>query len=148
MKVNQWWIPYWAHVMCQAQVSAVEWSESAVCIHILPPPLASLSPHIPCLWVITELWDELPVLCSSFPLDSYFTHGRVYMSSCSTLPFPSMSTSLPSTSARQWLSWPALTGLKSQLCCICLLSQEKKRVMCMSHVQTLTCVKAFEESDL
>ena len=47
-------------------LSAVHQSESAVCILVSPP----------------STWHqaELPVLCSSFPLGSYFTHGSIYMS--------------------------------------------------------------------
>ena len=49
--------------------------------HIYPlslglPPTVPISP----LYVITEHWAELPVLYSSFPLASYFTHGSVFMS--------------------------------------------------------------------
>ena len=62
-------------------VSAVEQSESAVCVHICPLPLeppsqprlhpTPLSHHRPPSWV--------PVLYGSFPLTIYFTHGSVYV---------------------------------------------------------------------
>ena len=62
-------------------VSAVEQSESAICIYISPLSWASLPhPLIPPLQVITEHRAELPVLYSSFPLAIYVTHGSVYMS--------------------------------------------------------------------
>ena len=50
-------------------------------VNIYPIPLEPpYDPHIPPLWVITEHRTELPVLYSSFPLASYFTHGSVYKS--------------------------------------------------------------------
>ena len=62
-------------------VSAVEQSESAVCVHICPLPLeppsqprlhpTPLSHHRSPSWV--------PVLYGSFPLTIYFTHGSVYV---------------------------------------------------------------------
>ena len=72
-------------------VSAVGRNESViyVCVYIyiyihviythiypllLGPP--SHPTHTPPLWVITEHRAELPVLYNSFPLDTYFTHGR------------------------------------------------------------------------
>ena len=60
-------------------VSAAQWSESAVCIHISPPSWACLPPPIPSLQVITEPRAEPPMLYSRFPLAIYFTHGSVYM---------------------------------------------------------------------
>ena len=65
-------------------VSAVQWSESAICIHISPPSWTS-PPHthpglIPPIQVIKEHRAELPVLYSRFPLAIYFTHGSVFMS--------------------------------------------------------------------
>ena len=49
-------------------VSAVQWSESAICTHIHPPSWTSLPPPsaLPLL-VITEHQAELPVLCNRFP---------------------------------------------------------------------------------
>ena len=44
-----------------------------------PSSWAPFYPHLPPLWVITEHRAELPVLCSSFPLATCFTHGSVYM---------------------------------------------------------------------
>ena len=55
-----------------ALVSAVQQSESALCIHcahISPlPPEPPSQPRIPALQVVTEHWAGLPVLRSSFPL--------------------------------------------------------------------------------
>ena len=66
-------------------VSAVQLSESAVCIHISPYPLPLVSPSVPPslshpLYVITKHWADLPVLCGCFPLAIYFMFGSVYMS--------------------------------------------------------------------
>ena len=45
-------------------------------VNIYPIPLEPpYDPHIPPLWVITDHQTELPVLYSSFPLASCFTHG-------------------------------------------------------------------------
>ena len=47
-------------------------------VNIYPIPLEPpYDPHIPPLWVITDHQTELPVLYSSFPLVSCFTHGSV-----------------------------------------------------------------------
>ena len=53
-------------------ISAVQQSESAVCIHISTLSWVSLPLHplIPLLWVITEHQAELPVQYSSFPLST------------------------------------------------------------------------------
>ena len=64
-------------------VSAVEQSESAICIHISPYPLPlepSSHTSIPPLKVITEHQAEHPVLYSSFPLAIYLTHRSAYVS--------------------------------------------------------------------
>ena len=63
-------------------ISAVQRSESAMCIPISPPSWTSLPPQppIPPIQVITERQAELPVLYSRFPLAICFTHGSVYMS--------------------------------------------------------------------
>ena len=63
-------------------VSAIQQRESAVSIHISPPSSASLlsPPCIPLLKVLTKHWAALPVLCSSFSIAIYFTHGTLYMS--------------------------------------------------------------------
>ena len=64
-------------------VSAVQQSESAICIHISPPSWTSLPPHtppIPPTQVKTEHGAELPALYSRLPLAICFTHGSVYMS--------------------------------------------------------------------
>ena len=53
-------------------VSAVEWSESAICIHICP---LSLPPIIPSISVTAEHWPELPPLYSRFPVAICVTHG-------------------------------------------------------------------------
>ena len=59
-------------------VSAVQWNESAVCVHTCPPswPSLSLYPtpldhHGPLSWA--------PCVIEQLP-NSYFTHGTVYMS--------------------------------------------------------------------
>ena len=80
-------------------VSAVQQHESALIsskyTHI--PSLLSLPPTSPSHStpkVIKEHWAELPVLNSSFPLASYFTHDSVYMwmaPSRFSLPSPSPS---------------------------------------------------------
>ena len=62
-------------------VSAVQRSESAICIHISPPSWTSLPPpHIPPIQVITEHRAEIPVLYRRFPLAICFTHGSINMS--------------------------------------------------------------------
>ena len=55
-------------------VSAVQQSESAVCIHPCPPSWTSVNPatHLFCL---SEHQAELPVLYSTFPLALCFIHG-------------------------------------------------------------------------
>ena len=63
--------------------SAVQQSESAICILISPYtlPLACPShPPYPTLQVIAKHRADLPVRCSCFPLAVYFTFGSVYMS--------------------------------------------------------------------
>ena len=61
--------------------NVVHQNKSATCIHIPTPSWASLPPApVPPLYVTTELWAELPVLHSSFPLAIYFTHGSVHRS--------------------------------------------------------------------
>ena len=74
------WLPY-----NTVLVSAAQWSESAICIHISPPSWnlppthppfhPSRSPNM----VTTEHRAELLVLYSSFPLAIYLTHSSVYM---------------------------------------------------------------------
>ena len=73
-------------------ISAVQKNESAVCVHISPPS-GPPSHHLhPSLWVITEPWAELPVLCSSFPRAVSFIHCSVYISALlSQFAFPSPS---------------------------------------------------------
>ena len=61
---------------CVVLVSAVQWSESAICIHISLPSWTSPAPPL----VITEHRAEFPVLHSSFPLAVCFTHGTAYVS--------------------------------------------------------------------
>ena len=64
-------------------VSAVQQSESAICIHLSPYPLplaSSSHPPYPTPQVVTKHRADLPVLCSCFPLAIYFTFGSVYMS--------------------------------------------------------------------
>ena len=63
-------------------VSAVQWSESAICIDIFPPSWTSFLLHSPShpSRSSKKHWAELPVLYSRFPLAIYFTHGSVYMS--------------------------------------------------------------------
>ena len=56
-------------------VSAVQWSESSVSIHISSPSWASFPPSP--LYVITEHQAELPVLYSIFLLATCFIHGSV-----------------------------------------------------------------------
>ena len=53
-----------------------------VFIQLLPPgpPSHHHPPPLLPLWVITEPRAGLPMLHSSFPLATYFTHGGVYMS--------------------------------------------------------------------
>ena len=82
-------------------VSAVQQHESALIsskyshipsLLILPPT----SPSHSTPKVIKEHWAELPVLNSSFPLASYFTHDSVYMSMApSRFSLPSPSPSCP-----------------------------------------------------
>ena len=55
-------------------VSAVQRSESAICIHISP-----LLDFLP-IQVTTEHWVEFPMLYSRFSLVIYFIHISVYMS--------------------------------------------------------------------
>ena len=88
-------------------VSVVQQRESALCIHISPPHQVFLPPPPPI--PPGHHRAELPVLYSSFPLASYFTHESVYMSmllsqfvSSSPSAHP-MSTSLFSTSASLFL---------------------------------------------
>ena len=50
---------------------------SYVYILFLGPPFHL--PLFPPIQVITEHWDEIPVLSRSFPLAVYFTHGCVFM---------------------------------------------------------------------
>ena len=59
-KVNQLYVYIYPHIPCLLR---------------LPPPLP-----IPPLQVVTKHRADLPVLCSCFPLVSYFTFGSVYMS--------------------------------------------------------------------
>ena len=64
-------------------VSALQQSESAICIHISPYLLPLASPShlpIPPLYVVTQHQADLPVLCGCFPLAIYFTFGSVYLS--------------------------------------------------------------------
>ena len=51
------------------------WSQSKNNTQMPPIP-----PTVSALQVIREHWAELPVLHSSFPLASYFTHDTVYIS--------------------------------------------------------------------
>ena len=80
-------------------VSAVQQSESAICIRVSPPPLASLPLHLhPSFQVTAKHRVEPPALYSNFLLVIYLTYGDVYMtvllSVFLTLPFPHpMSTS-------------------------------------------------------
>ena len=66
-------------------VSAAQWSESAICIHISPYLLPVVYPsHTP---YPTPLGGhkhraDLPVLCGCFPLAIYFTFGSVHISPC------------------------------------------------------------------
>ena len=64
-------------------VSAVQQSESVICIHISPYllPLASPAhPPYPTPLGGRKHRADLPVLCGCFPLAIYFTFGSVYMS--------------------------------------------------------------------
>jgi len=69
---------YWDIIAFQCCVSsAAEQSESALCIHISPASVVSVTtPSHPS----SHHRAELPVLHSRFPLAIYFTHGSVYMS--------------------------------------------------------------------
>ena len=70
---------YWSIIALQCFVSFC--CATVICIHISPPSSASLPSILtPVLPVITELWAELPVPYSSFPLAVCFTRGSVYMS--------------------------------------------------------------------
>ena len=65
---------------------------------------------IPRLWVIPEHRAELRVLCSSFPLAIYFTHGSVYMAMLLSRFIPSSSSPAASAcifsmSASLFLPW-------------------------------------------
>ena len=62
-------------------VSAVQ-HESAINIHISPSSWASLPPLLPHPTSLSHhrIQSWLPVLCSSFLLAIYFTHGSVHMS--------------------------------------------------------------------
>ena len=67
-------------------VSAVQWSESAICIHISALSQTSLS-HLHTTPLSHQSWQssdshraELPVLCNKFQPPIYFIHGTVYKS--------------------------------------------------------------------
>ena len=63
--------------------SVVQWSESAISIHISPYPLPlepPSHPPYPTLLGRHKHWVDLPVLWSSFPLAIHFKSGSVYMS--------------------------------------------------------------------
>ena len=61
-------------------VSAVQWSQSVISIHISPPSWSFLPPHAPSHSLRSSQSIELPVHYSKFPLAICFTHGSVYMS--------------------------------------------------------------------
>ena len=61
-------------------VSTVQWSESAICVHVSPPSWTSLLPHIPHLTPLCHHSTELSSLCySRFPLAICFVYGRMYI---------------------------------------------------------------------
>ena len=75
---------YWDTVALQSCVKFLLYNrvnQPHVYIYAFPlePPSHSLRPRPHPRQVITEHQAELPVLCSSFPLAVYLTHGSVYM---------------------------------------------------------------------
>ena len=75
------------------------------CKHIYPLSWTSLPPSPPPAQVITEQRAQLAVLCGSFPLAVYFTHGRVYILVLLSQVLPTLSTSPFSMSASLFLPW-------------------------------------------
>ena len=57
-------------------VSAVKWSESAICVHISPPSW----PSFPAPSQLSASPQSTPLLSCRFPLAIYFTCNSVYMS--------------------------------------------------------------------
>ena len=63
-------------------IYAVQWSESAICMHKATPSWTSILPlpPTPSISVIRDHWAELLVLYSRFPPVIHFTRGSVYLS--------------------------------------------------------------------
>ena len=79
-------------------VSALQWHESAISIHVPPPSWTAFPPLIPHSQVLTKHGAEIPVLHSSFPLAIHFTLGRwigsIYEALRKWQPFSTISTNV------------------------------------------------------